>query len=178
MYKKLAVLAAALALIGLMVAPVMAQPYVHEFPQNFIDHIMEDYDGTAVKGTIFEEDGTPTIAIILGERALPHDVIGATLLGFKVGTHLYYWRAPDVDGSLLGDKYATKVSIEDWSVVLDRYDLLTQANPLDVGTESILFTNDTNALEMIFCVDPGANYWIIPYDIAVSYTHLEPTRPY
>ncbi len=162
MYKKIAFLVAALALIGLMVAPVVAQPYVHEFPQNFINHIMEDYNGVAAHGTIFEEDGTPTVAIILGERALPHDVVGATLLGFKIGTHLYYWRAPDVDGSLLGDRYARKVWIEDWSVVLDRYDLLTQTDPLDGGTETILFTNDTDAYEMIFCVDPDVNYWIAP----------------
>ncbi|MHA1741309.1 MAG: hypothetical protein ACTSVD_04355, partial [Candidatus Thorarchaeota archaeon] len=171
MYKKLAVLVAALALIGLMVAPVMAQPYVHEFPQNFIDHIMESYGGTDVTGTIFEEDGTPTVAIILGERALPHDVVGATLLGFKVGTHLYYWRAPDVDGSLLGDRYARKFWINDWNVVLDRYDLLTQTDPLDAGTSTILFTNASpgtwldDPFEEIYCVDPDVNYWIAPQSI-------------
>ncbi|RLG50344.1 MAG: hypothetical protein DRO00_08830, partial [Thermoproteota archaeon] len=171
MYKKLAVLVAALALIGLMVAPVMAQPYVHEFPQNFINHIMEDYGGTAVTGTIFYENGTPNVAIILGERALPHDVVGATLLGFKVGTHLYYWRAPDVDGSLLGDRYARKFWIDNWNVVLDRYDLLTQVDPLDGSTDIILFTNASpgawldDPFEEIYCVDPAVNYWIAPQSI-------------
>ena len=174
MYKKLAVLVAALALIGLMVAPVMAQPYVHEFPQNFINHITEDYNGVAAHGTIFEEDGTPTVAVILGERALPHDVVGATLLGFKVGTHLYYWRAPDVDGSLLGDRYARKVWIEEWQVVLDRWDLALQEEVLDdTGLDTVLFiwngTLGVGEFEDIYCVAPGINYWIAPQQV---YTNL------
>jgi len=170
MYKKLAVLVAALALIGLMVAPVMAQPYVHEFPQNFIDHITESYNGIPAHGTIFEEDGTPTVAIILGERALPHDVVGATLLGFKIGTHLYYWRAPDVDGSLLGDRYARKVWIEDWTVVLDRWDLALQDEVLDgTGWDTVIFawngTLGVGEFEDIYCVAPGINYWIAPQSV-------------
>ncbi|RLG39420.1 MAG: hypothetical protein DRO05_08865, partial [Thermoproteota archaeon] len=176
MYKKLCVLALAALALVVIVLPVAAQPFVHEFPQNFINHINESYGGVPVHGTIFTENGTPTIAIILGERALPHDVVGATLLGFKIGTHLYYWRAPDVDGSLLGDRYARKVWIEDWSVIYDRYDLLDQSDPLDGTGNLILFSNATPTLETpfeeIYCVDPDVNYWIVP-----QYFFFDPAQP-
>ncbi|RLG46687.1 MAG: hypothetical protein DRO06_04035, partial [Thermoproteota archaeon] len=70
------------------VAPAFAQPVlvrIKDFPAPFVQD-----------GTIFTEDGKPTMAIILGSNAAAEDVRAAALIAMKIGSHLYYTRAPNI----------------------------------------------------------------------------------
>ncbi len=84
--KKAYIIAALVVLLGASLLPAMAYP-IHMFPQPFVKDGTIDYDF----------DGTPDIAIILGSKAAPEDVLGATLIAAKIASHLYYTNAMWVD---------------------------------------------------------------------------------
>ncbi len=88
--KKTYVIMAALVmavLVGASVLPAMAGPVIHEFPKPFVKDGTIDYDF----------DGNPDVAIILGSKAAPEDVLGATLIAAKMASNLYYTNALYVD---------------------------------------------------------------------------------
>ncbi len=74
-------------LVGASVLPAMAGPVIHEFPKPFVKDGTIDYDF----------DGNPDVAIILGSKAAPEDVLGATLIAAKIASNLYYTNALWVD---------------------------------------------------------------------------------
>jgi hypothetical protein len=76
----------ALASILIVISPVIAaaEP-ISLFPSPFVK-----------AGTIFTENGTSTMAIIIGDRAASVDMIGAAMLALKISSHLYYKNAPYV----------------------------------------------------------------------------------
>ncbi|MDK2383939.1 MAG: S-layer protein, partial [Candidatus Korarchaeota archaeon] len=80
--KKAYIIAALVVLLGASLLPAMAYP-IHMFPQPFVQDGTIDYDF----------DGMPDIAIILGSKAAPEDVLGATLIAAKIASHLYYTNA-------------------------------------------------------------------------------------
>ncbi len=84
--KKAYIIAALVVLLGASLLPAMAYP-IHMFPQPFVQDGTIDYDF----------DGMPDIAIILGSKAAPEDVLGATLIAAKIASHLYYTNAMWVD---------------------------------------------------------------------------------
>ncbi len=84
--KKAYIIAALVVLLGASLLPAMAYP-IHKFPQPFVQDGTIDYDF----------DGMPDIAIILGSKAAPEDVLGATLIAAKIASHLYYTNAMWVD---------------------------------------------------------------------------------
>ncbi|MEM0017509.1 MAG: S-layer protein [Candidatus Korarchaeum sp.] len=84
--RKAYVLAAFLVLLGASLLPAAAYP-IHLFPQPFVKDGTIDYDF----------DGMPDVAIILGSKAAPEDVLGATLIAAKIGSHLYFTNALWVD---------------------------------------------------------------------------------
>ncbi len=84
--KKAYIIAALVVLLGASLLPAMAYP-IHTFPQPFVQDGTIDYDF----------DGMPDIAIILGSKAAPEDVLGATLIAAKIASHLYYTNAMWVD---------------------------------------------------------------------------------
>ncbi|MEM3692082.1 MAG: hypothetical protein QXS61_06335, partial [Candidatus Korarchaeum sp.] len=84
--RKAYVLAAFLVLLGASLLPAAAYP-IHLFPQPFVKDGTIDYDF----------DGMPDVAIILGSKAAPEDVLGATLIAAKMGSHLYFTNALWVD---------------------------------------------------------------------------------
>ncbi len=89
MKKTYAIMAALVmaVLIGASVLPAMAGPVIHEFPKPFVKDGTIDYDF----------DGNPDVAIILGSKAAPEDVLGATLIAAKMASNLYYTNALYVD---------------------------------------------------------------------------------
>ncbi|MEM3371416.1 MAG: S-layer protein [Candidatus Korarchaeum sp.] len=93
--RKAYVLAAFLVLLGASLLPAAAYP-IHLFPQPFVKDGTIDYDF----------DGMPDVAIILGSKAAPEDVLGATLIAAKIGSHLYFTNALWVDA-----KHAAKNGI-------------------------------------------------------------------
>ncbi|RSN70022.1 S-layer protein [Candidatus Korarchaeum cryptofilum] len=84
--RKACMMAALLVLLGASLLPAAAYP-IHLFPQPFVKDGTIDYDF----------DGMPDVAIILGSKAAPEDVLGATLIAAKMGSHLYYTNALYVD---------------------------------------------------------------------------------
>jgi hypothetical protein len=84
--RKAYMMAALLVLLGASLLPAAAYP-IHLFPQPFVKDGTIDYDF----------DGMPDVAIILGSKAAPEDVLGATLIAAKIGSHLYYTNALYVD---------------------------------------------------------------------------------
>ena len=74
-------------LVGASVLPAMAGPVIHEFPKPFVKDGTIDYNF----------DGNPDVAIILGSKAAPEDVLGATLIAAKMASNLYYTNALWVD---------------------------------------------------------------------------------
>ena len=68
-----------LVAVGISLAPVAAYPRLTEFPAPFVQDGKIDYD----------LDGINEVAIIVGETAAAADVVGATLIGAKIGTHMY-----------------------------------------------------------------------------------------
>ncbi len=84
-WRKAALAAALLAVMGLTTVPAAAQPRLKDFPAPFVQNGAIDYNG----------DGVPDIAIILGSNAAAEDVRGAALIGTKIGSHLYYTKAPN-----------------------------------------------------------------------------------
>jgi len=84
--RKAYMMAALLVLLGASLLPAAAYP-IHLFPQPFVKDGTIDYDF----------DGMPDVAIILGSKAAPEDVLGATLIAAKMGSHLYYTNALYVD---------------------------------------------------------------------------------
>ena len=84
--KKAYMLAALVVLLGASFLPAAATP-IHLFPQPFVKDGTVDYDF----------DGVPDVAIILGKKAAPEDVLGATLIAMKMGSHLYFTNALWVD---------------------------------------------------------------------------------
>ena len=86
--KKVYIIAALVVLLGATLLPAMAYPTIREFPKPFVND----------EGTIdYDFDGMPDIAIILGSKAAPEDVLGATLIAAKIASHLYYKNAMWVD---------------------------------------------------------------------------------
>ncbi|MDW8035798.1 MAG: S-layer protein [Candidatus Korarchaeum sp.] len=84
--KKAYMLAALVVLLGASFLPAAAYP-IHLFPQPFVKDGTIDYDF----------DGMPDVAIVLGSKAAPEDVLGATLIAAKMGSHLYFTNAAWVD---------------------------------------------------------------------------------
>ncbi|MEM4977175.1 MAG: hypothetical protein QXT64_07625, partial [Desulfurococcaceae archaeon] len=84
--RKAYVLAAFLVLLGASLLPAAAYP-IHLFPQPFVKDGTIDYNF----------DGMPDVAIVLGSKAAPEDVLGATLIAAKMGSHLYFTNALWVD---------------------------------------------------------------------------------
>ena len=84
--RKAYMMAALLVLLGASLLPAAAYP-IHLFPQPFVKDGTIDYDF----------DGMPDVAIIIGSKAAPEDVLGATLIAAKMGSHLYYTNALYVD---------------------------------------------------------------------------------
>ena len=84
--RKMLVILIAAVLLGAAVLPAAAYP-IREFPKPFVKEGTIDYDF----------DGTPDVAIIIGSKAQPEDVLGAILIAMKIGSHLYYTNAPWVD---------------------------------------------------------------------------------
>ena len=84
--RKVLVILIAAVLLGAAVLPAAAYP-IRDFPKPFVKEGTIDYDF----------DGTPDVAIIIGSKAQPQDVLGAILIAMKIGSHLYYTNAPWVD---------------------------------------------------------------------------------
>ncbi|MDK2463661.1 MAG: hypothetical protein QI223_02660, partial [Candidatus Korarchaeota archaeon] len=93
-WRKAAFAALLAVLVGVSALPLAATPLIREFPKPFVQNGTIDYDG----------DGVPDIAIIIGGQkpgiaAAAEDVRGAALIGVKIGSHLYYTKAPNLKGT-------------------------------------------------------------------------------
>ncbi len=93
-WRKAAFAALLAVLVGVSALPLAAAPLIREFPKPFVQNGTIDYDG----------DGVPDIAIIIGGQkpgiaAAAEDVRGAALIGVKIGSHLYYTKAPNLKGT-------------------------------------------------------------------------------
>ncbi len=126
--KKAYIIVALVVLLGASVLPAMAYP-IHLFPQPFVQDGTIDYD----------LDGMPDVAIILGSKAAPEDVLGATLIAAKMASHLYFTNALYVDAK---DAEAHGVKLYHGSFTAEAYghryqalDLVGDYNFTDDGLE-------------------------------------------
>lgn len=126
--KKAYIIAALVVLLGASLLPAMAYP-IHMFPQPFVKDGTIDYDF----------DGMPDIAIILGSKAAPEDVLGATLIAAKIASHLYYTNAMWVDAKHAA---ANGITLYHGSFTAEAYGHRYQALDL-VGTWSEYDGDDT-----------------------------------
>ncbi|MCD6349117.1 MAG: hypothetical protein J7L91_05755, partial [Candidatus Korarchaeota archaeon] len=111
--RKTYVIAALVVLLGASLLPAMAYP-IHLFPQPFVQDGTIDYDF----------DGMPDVAIILGSKAAPEDVLGATLIAAKIASHLYYTNAMWVDAK---HAEANGITLYHGSFTAEAYGLRYQA---------------------------------------------------
>ena len=107
-WRKAAFAALLAVLVGVSVLPLAAQPLIREFPKPFVQDGTIDYDG----------DGVPDIAIIIGGQkpgvaAAAEDVRGAALIGVKIGSHLYYSKAPNEKGT---DYFIEELTADAWAL--------------------------------------------------------------
>ncbi len=112
-WRKAAFAALLAVLVGVSVLPLTASPLIREFPKPFVQDGTIDYDG----------DGVPDIAIIIGGQkpglaAAAEDVRGATLIGTKIGSHLYYTKAPNTKGT---DYWIEELTADVWHYTYKRW---------------------------------------------------------
>jgi len=105
-WRKAAFAALLAVLVGVSALPLAAEPLIREFPKPFVQNGTIDYDG----------DGVPDIAIIIGGQkpgiaAAAEDVRGAALIGVKIGSHLYYTKAPNLKGT---DYWIEELTADAW----------------------------------------------------------------